>query len=64
MQAYETDQALYLKYDSTEDAETALGSFDDTAQRSRVIVVSFKDSDLTEEQRQQIFDVVDGTHQS
>lgn len=63
-QAYETDQALYLKFDSTEDAEAAMASYGETAQRSRVIVISFKDPGLTREERQQIFEVVDGTHQS
>lgn len=62
-QAYETDQAKYLKFDSTEDAEKALVS-SDNARRSRAIVVTFKDSTLTEEQKQQIFEVIDGTHQS
>lgn len=63
-QAYETDQALYVKFDSTEDAKKALDSFGSTALQSRAIVVDFKDSTLTKEQRQQIFEVVDGTHRS
>lgn len=63
-QAYETDQALYLKFDSTKDAEAAMASYGGAAQRSRVIVVNFKDPSLSKEQRQQIFEVVEGTHQS
>ena len=63
-QAYETDQALYLRYRSAADAEKAEGVLGEDVVRSRAIVVKFKDKSLSGDQREQIFEVVDGTHRS
>lgn len=64
MQAYSTDQADYLRFESTDEAEDAAARIDAETHLSDYIVVRFTDPELTDEQRAKIAESIDGVHNS
>src|SRR5699024_5664636 len=63
-QAYTTDQADYLRFETTGEAEEAAARIDAETHLSDYIVVRFTDPELTDEQRTQITESIDGVHNS
>jgi len=64
IQAYTTDQADYLRFETTGEAEEAAARIDAETHLSDYIVVRFTDPELTDEQRTQITESIDGVHNS
>jgi len=64
IQAYTTDQADYLRFESTGEAEEAAARIDAETHLSDYIVIRFTDPELTDEQRTQIAERIDGSHNS
>ncbi|GAA1116024.1 hypothetical protein [Nocardiopsis composta] len=64
VQAYTTDQADYLRFESPEQAGDAAARIGADAHLSNYIVVRFTDPELTGEQRAKIAESIDGIHDS
>jgi len=64
LQAYTTDQADYLRFGSTDEAEEAAARIDTGTHLSDYVVVRFTDPELTDEQRAEIAESIDGVHDS
>ncbi|MFE9243111.1 hypothetical protein [Nocardiopsis sp. NPDC006938] len=64
IQSYTTDQADYLRFASTDDAEAAAAGMASPTHLSNYIVIRFTDPELTDEQRTQMAERIDGVHNS
>lgn len=64
VQAYPTDQADYLKFESTDEAEDAAERIGADTYLSNYVVIRYTDPELTEKQRAKIAESMDGVHNS